>query len=444
MPVYFEYALKVSISLAVVFLFYTLLLKRMTYYKWNRYFLLMFSLVSFIVPFINVNVFVQAQEKSPVSFVNEFPSIYSVEVIAETNNPGMIVYWQILSAVFLLVSFALVIRLLIQFFSIQKIKSKSTLLSVGEENIFHFPQQIVPFSFLNDIFINTNNYNDKELLDILNHERVHVQEKHSVDMLVSELVCILNWYNPFAWMLKKAVRENLEFIADDRVVSKGIDKKGYQYLMLKVTGNFPSPIASSFKLSSLKARMIMMNRSKTSQLHLLKFVLLVPMIVILLLAFRNSKEAGSEVKRKSETTETYTLYTLTYSIPDEKVKAIVVKEKGKSLLKPGELLNLTLIHNEKDRLKSLLEKNGYRNIRSNAIRFMIDSASVNNSFSIEVKIDLEQGVAAIGRKRFIPLNKAVIEVNLRGLSWLHAGQVKHKNDGQFENGSCSSAFSFDT
>ncbi len=402
MPVYFEYALKVSISLAVVFLFYVLLLKKITWYRWNRYFLLLFSLVSFIVPFINVHLFVQAQEKNAVSFVNAIPSIHSFEVTGENINSGMVLYWQILTVAFLIVSFALVVRLLIQLLSIRKIKSKATLLITAEENIYEVSQQILPFTFFDNIFINADNYTEKELQDIIEHERVHVREKHSIDMLISEIICILNWYNPFAWMIKNAIRENLEFIADDAVVRKGIDKKQYQYLLLKVTGSLPCSIASSFKFSTLKSRIIMMNKKKTSAFHLLKFVLLVPIIALVLLAFRNRKEgyqAGS-ANVKATVGETYTLSTLTYSIPDEKVKSIVLNEKDKSLLKPGDILSLALIHDEKDRLKNLLEKNGYGNLKTNAIRFMIDTASVSNSFSVEIKISLDNAIALSNKKQF--------------------------------------------
>ncbi|MEJ7685284.1 MAG: M56 family metallopeptidase [Segetibacter sp.] len=81
-----------------------------------------------------------------------------------------------------------------------------------------------------------------------------MQQKHTLDVLVTEIICILNWYNPFAWLIKNAVRENLEFIADDAVIRKGANRKNYQYLLLKVTGDIPSSIASSFKFSSLKNR----------------------------------------------------------------------------------------------------------------------------------------------------------------------------------------------
>ena len=414
MPVYFDYALKVSIALAVVFLFYALLLKRMTYYRWNRYFLLMFSLFSFIVPFTNVNVFVQAQQGNAVAFVNAIPSIHSFEVTREDSNQGMAIYWQILSAVFLIVSFALLLRLLIQLLSIRKIQSKSTLLAGGEEKIYHISESILPFSFLNNIFINASNYNDKELQDILAHERVHVHEQHSADMLVSEIICILNWYNPFAWMIKNAIRENLEFIADDAVIRKGADKKHYQYLLLKVTGSLPSAVASSFKFSTLKSRIMMMNKKKTSGLHLLKFGLLIPIITLVLLAFRDRKESNqtNTTTVKSSAGETYILTNLTYSIPNEKAKEIVFKEKDKSLLKAGDVLNLKQISNEKDRLKSLLERNGYNKLKSNAIMFWIDTASVKNSFTVEIKIDVEpKATAFIFSRNSSFLNNQLITAN---------------------------------
>ena len=413
MPVYFEYALKVSICLAVVFLFYNLLLKRMTYYTWNRYFLLFFSTLSFIVPFINVTVFVQAQQTIPASIINQVPSINSFEVIDEgATNPGAFSYWQVLFLIIVLVSFILILRLIVQLVSIKNISSRAPLLSGGEVKIYQHPDPIIPFSFYNSIFINTTNYSSNEIAKIIDHETVHVQQRHTIDVLMTEIIFILNWYNPFAWLIKQAVRENLEFIADDAVIKNGIDKKNYQYLLLKVTGDVPSAIICSLKFSTLKNRIFMMNKSKTSRFHLLKFALLIPMITFLLLAFRNNKEVEpASVQTENIGGETYTLSTLTYSIADEKVKSIVLQNNNKSLLKPGEILNLALIYNEKDRLKNLLEKSVYKNLKSNAIRFMIDTTLVNKNFSIEVNIDVKPSLASDIKKDITSSNNKTIDDN---------------------------------
>lgn len=412
MPVYFEYALKVSLCLAIIFVFYTLLLKRMTYYTWNRYFLLMFPILSFIVPFININVFVQAQQLDNLSFVNQIPSIANNQMPVNLfNNQARFDYPEILSAIYILVSAILFVRLFVQLLSIQKIRSKATLVIDDEIKIYHLSKPVLPFSFLNSIFINWNNYSENELQEIIDHERVHVQQKHTTDVLITEIICILNWYNPFAWLIKKAVRENLEFIADDAVIRKGVNKKDYQYLLLKVTGNIPLSVTNHLKFSSLKNRIYMMNKTKTSGFHLIKFALLAPLIMLLLFAFRSNKEIKHQAN--TELAETYTLSTLTYSIPDAKVKAIVLREQNKCLLKPGQLLNLSLVYNEKNRLKNLLQTNGYNNLKSNAIRFLIDTASANNSFSIEININAEASVVSSVDRKYILFNGRIITNNFK-------------------------------
>ncbi len=390
MPVYFEYALKSSLCLAVIFLFYTLLLQQITYYRLNRYFLLIFSILSFIIPFINVTVFVQAQQLKNIPFINYLPVIVNNKMSSNlVNNYITFNYRQILSAVYIFISSVLFFRLLVQLLSIRKIRSKATCILTGVVDIYHLSEPVLPFSFLNNIFINKDNYSEKELQEIIDHEKVHAQQKHTIDVLLTEMICIFNWYNPFAWLIKKAIRENLEFIADDAVIQKGADRKSYQYLLLKVTGDVPSSIASNLKFTSLKSRIRMMNKSKTGKSHLLKFALLVPLVTFLLLAFRNKHEIyHPATKEQSAVTKTYILSSLTYSVPDKKVEAAVKKEKENCLLKTGEALSLEMVFNEKTRLKSLLEKNGYNNIGNHAITFMIDTTLGNNSFSIQVNINL--------------------------------------------------------
>jgi small-conductance mechanosensitive channel len=373
----------------------------MTYYTWNRYFLLSFALLSFIVPFINVSAFVEPRQLHSISFVNEIPSIHS-HLQTEQLEPTAyaFTYFELLAAVFLLVSFFLFVRLFVQLLSIARIRSKAVLLHEGEVKLYHMSSPALPFSFLSSIFVNKNNYSADELQKIVDHETVHVQQKHTIDVLITEVICILNWYNPFAWLIKKAVRENLEFIADEAVIRKGIDKKNYQYLLLKVTGNIPSSIVSTFKFSSLKNRIVMMNTSKTSRFHLFKFVLLVPMIMLLLLAFRNRKEMTENMQEdKTVATEVFTLSKLTYSIPDNTIKNIVFKEQDKSVLKAGEVFSLAVVSDEKIRLQNLLEKNGFSNLNSSAITFLIDSSSAHKSFSVQVNINLP------GAGGFVPAEK---------------------------------------
>ncbi len=128
-------------------------------------------------------------------------------------------------------------------------------------------------------------HNNDGLKEIIRHEFVHVKQKHTIDILFTEILCIINWYNPFAWLIRHAVRQNLEFIADNNVLQNGFDKKDYQYLLLKVIGVSQFSIAQQFNFSSLKKRIIMMNKIKSARVHLVRFLFVLPLVAVLLLAF---------------------------------------------------------------------------------------------------------------------------------------------------------------
>ena len=166
-------------------------------------------------------------------------------------------------------------------------------------NLFQVDENIIPFSFGNSIFINQHLHTAEELQEIIRHEFVHVKQKHSVDIIWGEVLCLVNWYNPFAWLLKKSIRQNLEFIADNKVLENGIDKKQYQYLLLKVIGNNQFSIAPKFNFSSLKKRIAMMNKLKTAKLHLVRFLFILPLLAVILLSFR--KQIGDSLMPERET-----------------------------------------------------------------------------------------------------------------------------------------------
>jgi hypothetical protein len=148
-------------------------------------------------------------------------------------------------------------------------------------------QPIIPFSFGRAIYLNPRLHTEKEYEEIILHEYVHVCQRHTVDILVAELLCIVSWFNPFSWMIRHCIRQNLEFIADRQVLASGLDRKAYQYHLLKVVGEPRYRLANNFNFSSLKKRIVMMNKSKSAKLHLFKFLFIVPLLGVLLVAFRD-------------------------------------------------------------------------------------------------------------------------------------------------------------
>ena len=161
--------------------------------------------------------------------------------------------------------------------------------------------------------------------EIVRHEFVHVKQKHSIDILWSELLCIVSWYNPFSWLLKRSIRQNLEFIADSKVLEGGMNKKEYQYLLLKVIGNNHFSIASKFNFSSLKKRIAMMNKMKTARMHIVKFLFILPLVAVLLIAFRKKEHEAnstrSPLRNVSRTVPLTSTSAVNDTIPKEQLKS---------------------------------------------------------------------------------------------------------------------------
>ena len=290
MPVIIQYLLKLSVSAAVIYLFYYLVLRRLTFYSLNRWYLSGYTLLCFAIPFINITQIAnKADEKLPA--LNYIPVMQNINNyvpramnMAENHNYNL---WDAMILLLLMGSSLLLGKLAVQVYSFIRLKRKAKLISDKDSAIYHIDEEIMPFSFGKSIYLNKNMHSDKELGEIIMHEYVHVKQLHSADILIAELFCVLNWYNPFAWFIRHSIRQNLEFIADDNVVRSGIDKKAYQYHLLKVVGVPQYRLANQFNFSSLKKRIIMMNRRRSAKIHLLKFLFILPLLATTLMAFRS-------------------------------------------------------------------------------------------------------------------------------------------------------------
>jgi hypothetical protein len=326
MPVFFEYLLKFSISLGAVYLFYILVLQRLTFYNWNRRYLLFYSLLCFFIPFTNLSNLLSKSELDNNKLINSIPAFNfsgSTTVVASAANDysSSLYYWQWGLVVLLIGSFLLLLRLAVQYFSFLKMRNAAELLSNEEVKLYRVKDKIIPFSFNNSIFINHEIENAEELKEIIRHEFVHVKQKHTIDILFAELLCIINWYNPFVWLMRKAIRQNLEFIADNNVLQSGLDRKQYQYLLLKVIGVSQFSITQQFNFSSLKKRIAMMNKLKSANVHLIKFLFALPLTAILLLAFRD--KINRSVRSTNDPVVMYTGFVVDVS-KKEPVNGVVV------------------------------------------------------------------------------------------------------------------------
>lgn len=311
MPLIITYLIKLSVCLAVVFLFYQLVLRKLTFYNWNRWYLLGYTLLSFYIPFINISPVLEKNEWTNSDVITWVPVI-----VSSTSNS--LSTWDMIVLFVAAGVLVMLVRLIIQLLSFRRMMKKATKVSEAGMTIYQVDDNIIPFSFGNSIFINRALHNETELQEIIRHEFVHVKQKHSMDIIWGELLCLLNWYNPFAWLLKKAIRQNLEFIADHQVLEHGVDKKQYQYLLLKVIGNNHFSIANQFNFSSLKKRIAMMNKMKSAKRNLVRFLFLLPVLAIILLSFREQLSRTTSSDQPQEPVQTKISAAFTDTVPEQR------------------------------------------------------------------------------------------------------------------------------
>jgi beta-lactamase regulating signal transducer with metallopeptidase domain len=343
MPVLLTYILKLSLSLGVVFLFYQLVLRKLTFYTWNRWYLLGYTLLSFLIPFIDISPVLKQNEWSDNNIVAWVPTIKEQATTTTQDVSSSFTALNIAVIVFIAGMIIMLGRLVLQLLSFRRMMKKAKFIRGEEMKIYQVDEEIIPFSFGNAIFINQHLHSPEELQEIILHEFVHVKQKHSLDIILAELLCLFNWYNPFAWLIKRSIRQNLEFIADNKVLENGIGKKQYQYLLLKVIGNDQFSIAQKFNFSSLKKRIAMMNKLKSTRLHLVKFLFILPLLAVILVSFR--KQIGGTMTRKQKENTTIGVSVVTDSVP----AVIEPNDKGYYIDIVGIKGNCTVVVKDKDR-----------------------------------------------------------------------------------------------
>ena len=310
----------VNIALALFYLNYKLFLSRDTFLRTKRLYLKFGFLFSLFLPFINIADWFPKEQLTQTITLNEItlPEFTVTPKSAFSWDFGT-VFWMIYMAV----SAALIIRFAIQLLSIVRMRNKGTKTIIQNTEVIVISKEIAPFSFWKWIFINPTLHTESELTEILTHESIHTTQMHTGDVILSELMVIYFWINPFAWLLRGEIRQNLEFIADNKVLESGFDSKKYQYHLLQLSYQTPEvKLGNNFNVSPLKKRIIMMNQQKTNKAGLLKYSLVVPLTLALII----SSNAQAIISKAKETLNENSITTAVLQNPQKKQEQPVKTE----------------------------------------------------------------------------------------------------------------------
>lgn len=316
------YIVHVSVIIAVCFIFYKIFLQKETFFQLNRWVLLAFIAVSFSLPFVSVpaewslrNTVVKAIQPA-----NTKPAINSntnIPAVTERNSsttattfPATVeqkpepiswtkwIYYLYISGV-IIFGANLLFQLIVLLFQC----CARPYVQDGPFRIIETSGNKAPCSFGNFIFINPEKYDWETYNQILQHEKIHCSQKHSLDILLAEIVLVFQWFNPFAWLYRKQVETNLEYLTDDSMVNnKGIERSGYQLNLLKVAApHLPLGITTNYNQSLLKKRIAMMNEKKSSMQTAWKYFFLLPLLTFVVCALNQPRLQAQETSKTTVT-----------------------------------------------------------------------------------------------------------------------------------------------
>ena len=280
------YFLKVNVAIVLFYAFYRLFFYKDTFFGWRRTALLCFFAVSAAVPLLNIQTWITEQEPM-VAMADLYASVVLPELTIGTeaaptdwksilSEYANIAYWGIVAL--------LMIRLIMQLAGIIRLTCRCRKIQIGNTSIHLLPKADGPFSFFHWIFIHPSSHTEEEFNEILTHEQTHARQWHSIDVIIRELVCIFCWCNPFAWLMKREIRTNLEYMADARVLENGYDSKTYQYHLLGLSHQKAAvTIYNSFNVLPLKKRIKMMNKKRTKEIGRTKYLMFLPLAALLMI-----------------------------------------------------------------------------------------------------------------------------------------------------------------
>ena len=315
--------------MAVFYIFYRLFLIKDTWHRLNRIVLLSTALLSFLLPVCIITITKTEVQPMPV------PQL--MQAVSSTPAEQSAQWWHIaLIAVYTAGVLFVLARVLASVLRVRNIirSARKEVLADGT-TLYVMPGNDPSFSWMGHIVISETDWSNNETA-IINHEKAHVALRHSIDVLITDLIAALQWFNPAIWMLRIDLRAVHEYEADDTVLRSGTDLRSYQYLLIsKAAAMNGYTIANNFNHSILKNRIFMMEKERTTRRSLLRALYLLPLVCISL-ALNAQTKVNYVFKNPSDQDSKVTIARITYDQDTLKYSGALIYENpepGKEVMK---------------------------------------------------------------------------------------------------------------
>lgn len=287
MGMFFIYSIKVAICLAAFYLFYKLLLSRDTFHAFNRATLLLLMLLSLVLPFVNISV-----DEPTVAYdgMVQIEQLLAMGVVDDGPAPSGPTLIQVLFAIYIIGVALFLVGEICSLVRLHRlISGKYSVTTADGIKIVVIDDDVAPFSWFNNIVISRSDY-ESGRSEILIHEKAHIARRHSLDIMLCNMLLIFQWFNPAAWLLRRELQNIHEYEADEAVIQSGADASEYQLLLIrKAVGERLFSMANNLNHNSLKKRITMMLIRKSNPWNRAKILLTVPVAAIAVVAFATPK-----------------------------------------------------------------------------------------------------------------------------------------------------------
>src|SRR5690554_3157254 len=276
---------------------YDLFLKKETFFNLNRAYLLLTPIMSIVLPFVSLDFL---QENIPQEYVVQLPAVILGNTASEAGNNAT--FWlSTLNSLWVIGISAATFIFSLKLLKIFKLRVSGIKTSVKGTRLILLPKTDLAFSFFNTIYLGET-VSEENKASIIAHEKVHIQQKHSLDLLFFELLRIVFWFNPLVYMFQNRIATLHEYIADSEITRDKDKKQYYQNLLSEVFQTEQiSFVNTFFKQSLIKKRIIMLQKSKSQKGAQVKYLLLLPVIFSMLFYTACSENPKVDADQQSET-----------------------------------------------------------------------------------------------------------------------------------------------
>ena len=314
------YVIKSAMALALLYTCTMPLLEKETFHRLNRILILGCLIMSFAVPLVHFT----GGTNPTVDMVRQAVQLPEVLINGDAKEQSVWSWADIMTCIYIIGVVAIFLMTAVQTVRLTKQLRQCEHITDNRGNTIVLTDCATsPFCLFHYIVMSRDDYANNRSF-ILTHEQEHIRLRHCIDLVILQIATIIQWFNPFVWLIGKNLKAIHEFEVDEAVLNKGIDATQYQkFLVIKAVGNRLQPFANNLNKESLKRRIIMMNQKKSNRWMMLKALFVVPVATLAVSVFANTSNMSSMAKAVNTTANSISTNNMQTKQSDKKTFTVV-------------------------------------------------------------------------------------------------------------------------